>query len=88
MEAHLKGRFHPENPPLGRGGVSQQVHAVLLQPVASLAGQREGAVLVVGDARVPEHAAVLLEVGLVGEGASPVHGGAGAPAARTVSDTF
>lgn len=56
-----------------------------LQPVASFAGQREGAVLVVGDARVPEHAAVLLEVGLVGDGASPVDGGTGAPAARTAS---
>lgn len=86
MEAHLKGRFRPANPPLG--GVSQQVQAVLLQPVASLAGQREGAVLVVWDARVPERAAVLLEVRLVGDGAGPVHGGTGAPAARTVSGTF
>lgn len=56
---------------------------MLLQPVASLAGQREGAVLVVRDARVSEGAAVLLEVGLVGDGAGPVDGGAGAPAART-----
>lgn len=61
---------------------------MLLQPVASLAGQREGAVLVVWDARVSERAAVLLEVGLVGDGAGPVHGSTGAPAARTGSDTF
>lgn len=83
MEARLEGRFHPEIPPLGGGGVSQQIHAVLLQPVASLAGQREGAVLVVWDARVSERAAVLLEVGLVGDGAGPIHGSTGAPAAST-----
>ena len=66
------------------GGALQQAHAVLLQPVASLGGQREGAVLVVWDARVSERGAVLLEVGLVGGGAASVHGGAGAPAATAI----
>lgn len=54
---------------------------MLLQPVPGLAGQREGAVLVVGDAGVPQRGAVLLEEGLMGDGSSPQHGGAGAPAA-------
>lgn len=61
---------------------------MLLEPVAGLAGQQEGAVLVVGDARVPECAAVLLEVGLLGNGAGPIYGGTGTPAVRTVSGFF
>lgn len=64
-------------PPLG----SQQVDSVLQQPVSGLAGQREGAVLVVGDPRVPQRAAVLLEEGLVGDAAGAVDGCTGAPAA-------
>lgn len=58
---------------------------MLLEPVAGLAGQQEGAVLVVWDTRVPERAAVLLEVGLLGNGAGPIYGGTGTPAVRTVS---
>lgn len=61
---------------------------MFLQPVTGLAGQREGAVLVVWDTRVPERATVLLEVGLLGNGAGPVHGGTGTPVVRTVREYF
>lgn len=54
---------------------------MLQQPVTSFTGQREAAVLLVGDPRVPERAPVLLEEGLLGHTPGPVHGGAGAPAA-------
>lgn len=49
------------------------------EPVPGLAGQRERAVLLVGDARVPHGSPVLLEVGLLRHAAGPVHGRAGAP---------
>lgn len=39
----------------------------------------------VWDTRVPERAAVLLEVGLLGNSAGPIYGGTGTPAVRTVS---
>lgn len=52
------------------------------QPVPGLAGQREGAVLVVRDARVSERAA-LLEERLLSRAARPVHSGSGAPAEKT-----
>lgn len=58
---------------------SEQVDPVLQQPVPGLAGQRERAVLMVRDARVPQRAAVLLEVSLLSHAAGPVHSSAGTP---------
>lgn len=52
---------------------------MLQQSVSGLARQREGAVLVVRDARVPQRSPVLLEVGLMGDAAGPVHGSTGTP---------
>lgn len=66
---------------------SEQVDPVLQQSVSGLAGQRERAVLVVRDARVPERSPVLLEVGLLGHAAGPVHSSAGTPAVK-VSHAF
>lgn len=57
------------------------------QSVPGLAGQRESAVLVVRDARVPQRASVLLEVSLLGHAAGPIHSCAGIPA-DIMSRTF
>ena len=53
------------------------------QPVAGLAGQGEGRVLVVGDARVPHHPAMLKEVGLLGHAAGGVDRRPGTPNTHT-----
>lgn len=69
-------------------GGSQQVDPVLKEPMSCLCGQREGAVLVVGNPRVPQQSPVLLEVRLLGRAAGPVHCGAGAPARGQRSHTL
>lgn len=61
---------------------SEQVDPVFHQSVSGLAGQREGTVLVVGDAGVPQRSPVLLEVSLLGHAAGSIHSSSGTPAVK------
>lgn len=58
---------------------SKQVHSVLQQLLLGLAGQAEGTVMGVGDARVAERSAQLLEVGFLDRVPAGVHGRGGVP---------
>lgn len=59
---------------------SEQVHPVLQQLLLGLAGQAEGAVVRVGNARVAERSTQLLEVGFLDGVPAGVHGRGGVPA--------
>lgn len=52
---------------------SDKAEPVFEQPVAGLAGQGEGSVLVVGNTRVAHHPSLLQEVGLLRHAADGVH---------------